>query len=297
MYYIPYNRVIFRNIITRRRTIMKKLLFSFSIVFFIFSAWGIAQDPIPYETGFEASEGFVAGGSLNGQGGWLVEPTGGDAKITDTIAQEGSQSVEMEANSQIDKQLTAGSATIVWMEGYFRGAGTTADPQFPSANEGFPASAIVFFSATNGIQCYDGDGLGLGTWINTNITTLDEGTWYKISIRQDYSSKSWRCYIDNVKSPSQDLGFRDDTVTTLSGFRNFADTVSYFDAFRVIPSKKGDANLDNKVDAADLISLLNDPDGSTFDLIQKDNADMDDSGVIDSGDFNNLIDTILNRLT
>jgi hypothetical protein len=276
---------------------MKKLLFSFCIVLILLNAWGTAQDSVPYQTGFEASQGFVAGSSLNGQGGWTVEPSGGDATITDTIAMDGSQSVELEANSQIDKALTADpSETVIWMEGFFRGAGTTADPSFPGSDV-LPASAIVFFSATNGIQCLDGDGSGLGDWINTSVTTLDEGTWYKISIRQDYTGKTWRCYIDNAKSPSQELGFRDDTVTTLNGFRNFADTISYFDTFRVIPAKKGDANADNKIDAADLISLLNDPDGSGFDLIQKDNIDMDDSGVIDSADFNSLIDKILNRVT
>ncbi|MBN1902882.1 dockerin type I repeat-containing protein [Candidatus Sumerlaeota bacterium] len=277
---------------------MKKFLFSFCIAFILINAWGAAQDSIPYQTGFEASQGFVAGNSLNGQGGWTVEPSGGDAKITDTIAMDGSQSVELEANSQIDKQLAADPTdTIIWMEGYFRGAGTTAEPQFPDAEQGFPASAIVFFSATNGIRCYDGDGAGEGSWIDTNVSTLDEGTWYKISIRQDYTAQTWRCYIDNTKSPDQELGFRDDTVTTLNGFRNFADTISYLDTFRVIPGKKGDANLDNKVDAADLITLLNDPDGSGFDLIEKDNADMDDSGAIDSTDFNAFIDKILNRTT
>jgi hypothetical protein len=291
------NRDIFRIIIIRRRTIMKKLLFSFCIAIILLNAWGIAQDPIPYTTDFEASDGFVAASSLNGLGGWTVEPSGGDAIITDTIAQEGTQSVMMEANSQIEKQLTADSSTVVWMEGYFRGAGTTADPQFPVANEGFPASAIVFFSATDGIRCYNGDGSGGGDFVDTNVSTINESTWYKISIRQDYVAQTWRCYINDTKTPDQELGFRDDSVITLGGFRNFADTVSFFDNFRVIPGKKGDVNLDNAVDAADLISLLRDPDGSTFDLIQKDNIDMDESGVIDSSDFDDLINTILNRVT
>ena len=252
-----------------------------------------AVDQIPYNTKFEASEGFVAGNTINGQNGWAVDPSGGDAKITNAMAQGGTQSVALEANSQIDKPLTAAAGdTAVWMEGYFRGAGTTAEPSFPGSDV-LPASAIVFFSATNGIQCFDGDGAGLGSWVNTSVTSLDEDSWYKITIRQDYTAKTWKCYINNVKSPDQELGFRDNEVTTLNGFRNFADTVSYLDTFRVIPAKKGDSNGDGKVDAADVISLINDPDGSGFDIIQKDNADVDSNGSIEAADLNALIDLLL----
>ncbi len=252
-----------------------------------------AADQIPYKTNFEASEGFVAGNTINGQDGWEVDPSGGDAKITDSIAQSGTQSVMLEANSQIDKPLAAAVGdTIVWMEGYFRGAGTTAEPSFPGSDV-LPASAIVFFSSTNGIQCYDGDGSGSGSWVNTSISSLDEGTWYKITIRQDYTGKTWKCYVDNAQSPDQELGFRDDTVTTLNGFRNFADTVSYLDAFRVLPGKKGDTNGDGKVDAADVITLINDPDGSGFDIIQQDNADVNGDESINATDLNALIDKLL----
>ena len=176
--------------------------------------------------------------------------------------------------------------------GYFRGEGTTADPSFPGD---IPASAIVFFSATNGIQCLNGDGSGSGSWINTTVTSINKDTWYKISIRQDYTSKKWRCYIDEAASPDQDLGFRNNEVTTLNGFRNFADTASYLDTFRVIPAIKGDANGDGKMDAADIVTLISDPTGSGFDIIQKDNADVDDNGSVEANDLTALINKILNR--
>jgi len=275
---------------------MKKVLFLVLVTFLVFSVVQ-SQDTIPYQTSFESSDGFVASQSLDGQNGWAVDPSGGDATVIDTNAQDGAQSVELGANSQIDKPLTAGGTdSVIWMEGYFQGAGTTADPSFPGSDV-LPASAIVFFSATNGIQCFDGDGAGLGSWQNTSVTTLDENTWYKISIRQDYTGKTWRCYINDTKTPASDLGFRDDSVNTLNGFRNFADTISYLDNFRVLPGKKGDANGDCQVDAADIITLLNDPSGSGFDLIQTDNADIDGNGSIDSSDFDALIDVILNRIT
>jgi hypothetical protein len=269
---------------------MKKALYCVLVTILLGSAV-FGADQIPYKTGFEASEGFVAGNTINGQDGWIVDSAGGDAKITDTMAQTGSQSVALEANSQIDKPLAAAAGdTIVWMEGYFRGAGTSEEPSFPAL---VPASAIVFFSATNGIQCLDGDGAGAGPWVNTSVTSLEEETWYKITIRQDYSAKTWKCYINDAQSPVQELGFRDDTVATLNGFRNFADTVSYLDNFRVIPAKKGDTNGDGKVDASDVITLINDPDGSGFDIIQGDNADVDSNGSIEAADLSALIDILL----
>ena len=290
------NKRISKIIFAEGELSMRKAFYCVLVTFLLGTlAWG--ADQIPYKTSFEASEGFVAGNSINGQAGWEVDPSGGDAKITDTMAQSGSQSVALEANSQIDKPLAAAAGdTAVWMEGYFRGAGTTAEPSFPGSDV-LPASAIVFFSATNGIQCFDGDGAGLGSWVNTTVTSLDEDSWYKITIRQDYTAKTWKCYINSAQSPDQELGFRDNEVTTLNGFRNFADTVSYLDNFRVIPAKKGDTNGDGKVDASDVITLINDPDGSGFDIIQGDNADVDSNGSVEAADLSALIDILLGITT
>jgi len=264
---------------------------SFIVFAILICGAALAQDAIPYKTGFEAAEGFTVGQSIGGQGGWAVLSAGADAKITDAVKQAGTQSVALEANSQIDKPLTATvEESIVWMEGYFQGAGTSADPSFPADPA---ASAIVFFSATNGIQCLDGDGAGAGAWVNTGVALVAD-TWYKISIRQDYTTKKWRCYVNDTQAPAQDLGFRD-AVTTLHGFRNFADTASWLDTFRVIPVTKGDSNSDSKVDAADVITLLNNPTGSGMDLIQKDNADVDNNGTIDAQDVTALINHILGK--
>jgi len=251
---------------------------------------GWSAESIPYQTEFEASEGFVAGNSLNGVDGWIVEGEA-DAKITDTVAQNGSQSVMLEANSQIDKALTATTEQkVIWMEGYFRGAGTTADADFPGEPE---ASAIVFFSATKGIQCLNGDGSGSGSWVDSGIS-IDDTQWYKISIRQDYTSHIWRCYVNETAAPDQDLGFRNN-IDTLKGFKNFADTVSYLDTFRVIPATKGDANGDQMVDAADVVTLVNDINGAAMGLIEKDNADVDNDGKVDQADLTALIDKILDK--
>jgi hypothetical protein len=247
----------------------------------------IAQVSIPYKTGFDDSVVFKLNETLDGKDGW----TAAGATITNAVKQAGEQSVALEANSQIDKTFSAAGETVVWMEGYFRGAGTTEIANFPTAPA---ASAIVFFSAINGIQCLDGDGIGYGPWVSTGVT-LNADNWYKITIRQDYTAKKWRCYIDDVQKPASDLGFRNNVVTELHGFRNFADTVSWLDTFRVLPAKKGDSNTDGKVDAADVISLVNDPNGTNMDIIQKDNADMDNNGFIEAPDLTILINNILGK--
>ena len=267
---------------------MKKTLCVIAtVIVLVMPISGMAE--LPYQTGFEAAEGFVLNQSINGVDGWQ---TIGDAAatITDAQAQGGAQSVSLEPNSQIDKPLSAAPAeSIIWMEGYFRGEGTTAEASFPPSSE-LPASAIVFFKKT-GIQCYNGD---TSSWEDTGVTP-DPDNWIKISVRQDYTSKKWRCYINNAPAPDKELGFRDAEVTTLNGFRNFADTQSWFDTFRVIAVIKGDANSDSKVDAADIVALVNDLDGSELDLIQQDNADIDNNGSIDAADLTSLINKILGR--
>lgn len=267
---------------------MKKLSVLALIV--LTCAVAMAQNAIPYKTGFDVADGWVNDKSINDYDGWAVLSQGADAKITNTFKQAGDQSVALEANSQIDKPLSAKPAeTIVWMEGYFSGEGTDAEPSFPADPA---ASAIVFFSKTNGIQCLNGNGSGGGSWVATGVSLVKD-QWYKISIRQDYTAKTWKCFVDGVQTPAQDLGFRDN-VTTLHGFRNFADTPSWLDTFRVIPVSKGDANMDSKIDAADVVTLVSDPNGSGItDLIQKDNADVDGSGAISNADLTALVNKIL----
>ena len=266
-----------------------KCTLSLMLFIVLLGTTALAADSIPYETGFEASEGFTAGQSIDGQNGWQVLSTGADATvIDDAAAQEGGQSVSLEANSQIDKPLTAGAEdSIIWMEGYFKGSGTSAEPDFPDTPA---ASAIVFFGS-DGIKCYNGDQPAETAWEEAGVSPQSD-SWIKISIRQNYTTKKWRCYIDESPAPDKDLGFRDD-VASLNGFRNFADTASFLDAFRVIPAKKGDANADGKVDAADIVTLINDPSGSAMGLIEKDNADVDDDGGIDADDLDSLISQMI----
>lgn len=269
---------------------MKKLVFLMTVLLLAGSVFG--QASIPYSTSFEALEGFTAGQSINGVDGWAVISEGDpDALISDAAAQSGSQSVALEANSTIDKPLTS-TASAIWMEGYFRGEGTTAEPSFPAAPL---ASAIVFFSQSNGIQCLNGDGTGgVVSWENTSVASLNPAEWYKITIRQDYTAKTWRCWINNSATPDMDLGFRD-SIDSLNGFRNYADTASWLDTFRVIPAIGGDANADGIADVSDVITLVNDPDGAGLGVIGFNNADMDGNDTVDSTDLADIVDKILAR--
>ncbi|HPB31669.1 MAG TPA: hypothetical protein PLB62_09455 [Candidatus Sumerlaeota bacterium] len=269
---------------------IKRLTIASVVMLFAFGA--IAQVPVPYITGFEASDGFIAGQTINGVDGWAVVSEGTpDAKVTNAVAQSGTLSVALEANCTIDKKLTAVGKTKVWMEGYFRGSGTTAAPSFPATPA---ASAIVFFSATDGIMCLNGNKSGgVTSWEKANVA-LDPAQWYKITILQDYSAKTWRCWVNDVAAPDMDLGFRD-SIDSLSGFRNYADTESWLDTFCVIPAAMGDSNADGRVDVSDVVTIVNDPDGTAFGVIQFKNTDVDDNASIDGDDLNGVVAIILSR--
>ena len=51
------------------------------------------------------------------------------------------------------------------------------------------------------------------------------------------------------------------------------------------------------MDASDVITLINDPDGSGFDIIQGDNADVDSNGSVEAADLSALIDILLGITT
>ncbi len=245
----------------------------------------ICGQTIPYTTGFE-SPTFTEG-TLDAQDGWSVDE--GTAIVQSTKQYAGSQAVEMAEESTVSKSLDGSGHTVVWAQGYYSGDGISGSADVPTTPS---SSAIVFFSADNGIQCYDGDGSGGGSFVNTGVM-LSAATWHKISIKFDYGSYTWDCYIgDTLEAGS--LGFKD-TVAQFNGFMNFSKVQSFLDNFMVVPSMKGDANLDGLIDIVDVIILVNHVQGTTIqtDPIMLDNMDMDSDGVVTGSDITLVVDTIL----
>ena len=95
---------------------------------------------------------------------------------------------------------------------------------------------------------------------------------------------------------ASNLGFKD-TVPQFNGFMDMSKNESYLDLFKVLPSLKGDANLDGSVDVVDVIVLINHLNNNPqqTDPIVKDNMDIDNSGTITSDDLTELVDLILGK--
>jgi hypothetical protein len=247
---------------------------------------GLCVD-LPYQTGFEPPT-FTAG-SLDAQDGWSV--TEGTATVQTTKKYEGTQAVEMAAESTAQRALDGSGISVVWAQGYYSGDGISGTPEVPASP---PATAIVFFSADNGIQCYDGDGTGSGSFVNTGVS-LSSSVWRKISVKFDFSSQTWECYIDDALEASA-MGFKDN-VAQFNGFMNFSKVQSYLDNFMVMPSLKGDATLDGAVDIVDVVVTVNHLQGAPTqtDPIVLDNMDVTNDGNIMSDDVTGIVDIILGK--
>lgn len=219
---------------------------------------------VSYETSFEEAEGFTAGtftvtdSAVQVGPDWMlsageavVEPSGGAASTTQFITLRNGATIDKDFGT--DFQMTPADGIII--EGYYKGAGSALDLNSAAYPADTDASAIVHFSAENGVQVLDGDKSGGGTAMDTGIA-LGPGqadTWMKVSVALDFINQEWSLFVDE-EPVRTGLGFRD-TVPTLRGFRNLAGTDSGFDDFRVVLPLKGDSNGDGVIDAADVVRL------------------------------------------
>ncbi len=224
-------------------------------------AMGAAVSALPvYESSFESGEGFSVGDFPTTVDRWTVEEA--PVSVEGSGAQVGSQFVRLGSGAILDFSLT-GSDTeaagdVVWVEGYFRGAGSDTT----LANANYPltaASAIVHFSSANGIEVWDGSQVqgSEPTSLGVALGTDNQDTWFKITIQLTFGAESgWEIWVNDEKKNSEVLGFRDNTVTSLNGFKNLAQGGADFDGFRIVAQIAGDANGDGAVDAADITRLI-----------------------------------------
>ncbi|MBI1292196.1 hypothetical protein GC173_13290 [bacterium] len=264
-----------------------------------------AQAALPvYTADFDAAP-YTVNGSINGVQGWSV--LNSEAKVVSGSGARGSaQFVELSAGAEVDLDLTTvgqlNGANTVWVEGYFRGAGS--DTTLADARASYPstaASAIVHFSSANGIEFLNGDragGDGTVTASNVALGAANANNWYKITIQLNFATSSWSVWVNNV-SRGTNLGFKSSGVTKLNGFKNLAQNQAFFDAFRVVLPIAGDANGDQKKDSADVATLLliasQVPGDASYDVITRTNGDVaapSASLTIDNTDVQTLIDQI-----
>ncbi|MBI5154502.1 hypothetical protein HZA57_04620 [Candidatus Poribacteria bacterium] len=255
-----------------------------------------------YTTGFEAVDGFAAqvyNAPATLGDGW--ELTAGTAEVkSDLNPVEGSQVVVLSSGAQFERSFADAfqpediPAEGVFVEGYFRGEGSTLELKDAFYPPSEPASALLHFSSAKGVQALDGNGDGSeGTIITTDVPlgAAHAATWYRVTVYMQFgATKKWDLYVDGVKKASE-LGFRDN-VTTLSGFRNLAETPSAFDSFRVVFPLIGDANGDSAIDSADVVTTVEYEVNGTSDPIRARNADIDGDGTIEIEDWMTLANRI-----
>jgi len=248
---------------------------------------GASASTVVYQTGFETSDnaGFVSGATIASVDSWSV--LAGDAKIGTTTVQAGSQAVELAANTVIDRNISSASS-VVWVQGWFRGAGSAGSPNFPASPA---ASAIVFFGSTD-IQALNGNGSGGGTFSGTGVA-LSAAAFTKVALRLDYQARDYDVYVNDALELTG-MGFRDN-VAQLNGFQNLASEASFFDTFSVIARAQYDANGDRSINVADLVTIVNEitTPGTITNPIWRDNADGNGDNAINATDRGALVNQIL----
>ncbi len=142
----------------------------------------------PVSTGFEVSEGYVAG-PLGGQQGWLTTNT---VEVQANVKHLGEQAVELTSQSEALYSVTAPADKKVWIEAFCKTTPTTEYPTLPAPKG---VSCVLFFhaDADKGITCLDGDGLGGGTWVYTQIQATE---WTRIRVLQNYETHEWDLYVN-----------------------------------------------------------------------------------------------------
>lgn len=145
------------------------------------------------------------------QGGWS-----GAGAIQTAVVFSGEKALQINPDGQVDR-LLAGSDQVIYLEGYYRAE--NLDGEVPDFGTLQPASSVLVFMTTPGIVALNGDGGGSGSWVFTGVS-LSPGSFYRITLRQDYGSQTWDLFVDGDPiAKLSGLGFKDNTVAVLSGMR------------------------------------------------------------------------------
>ena len=163
---------------------------------------------LPYETGFEVTNGFIPGG-LHNQQGWITFPAD-DMTIQSSMVRSGCQSASGQGLSSFAMHGLASTAAVVSAEAWIYWSSTQS---LPPTNLPLGATTLVSFDASQGVVAFNGDGLGGGSWIGSSNTLL-VNQWVGLKIEQNYTNRTWRLWVNGVEKLSG-LGFKDNTPARL----------------------------------------------------------------------------------
>lgn len=163
---------------------------------------------LPFETGFEATNGFVSG-SLNGQQGWMTFPAN-EMLVQSYMTHSGAQAVSGQGLSSLSAHGLASTAAVVTAEAWVY---WNATQSLPPTNLPSETTTLVSFDATQGVVAFNGDGQGGGSWVTASNTLLI-AQWVDLKIEQNYTNRTWRLWVNGVEKLSG-LGFKDNTPARL----------------------------------------------------------------------------------
>jgi len=182
-----------------------------------------------YSTGFEPSEGFSVGDlTVAGQNGWSDVSGAAPSRIVGATRFAGLQSLEVAADGRVYRDIPS-PASLLYVDGWYRAPTSDSYPTLANLPE---LSVYFLFHETDGLVGLDGDGGGGGNFLTGSIPVPQD--FIRLTICVDFSAQTWDLYVDEQLA-FNDLGFKDNTVTQLSGFQvdSSMDNPGYLDDFTV----------------------------------------------------------------
>jgi hypothetical protein len=199
---------------------------------------------------------------------WARLGTAGSAVVEQPIGRSLDAAV-LDEGALVQRPFAAFDTEVIYLESWQDGPGadhTLSAASYPSASEGLSVSALVHFSASNGIELLNGDGAGGGV-IRTTGQSVGNGR-QRITLRLDYGAKQWECWLAEDRSSGAPLGFRDNAAEP-TAFTMLAASPERTEGLRIVRHLAGDANVDGIIDAADIITAekFASYDAATYDVI------------------------------
>ena len=232
---------------------------------------GIATNT--WNTGFEAAEGYAAGG-LNGQDGWTAST---NVAVVDTLSHSGAHSVLLPGNGNTNSPL--------FMSGNIgaNGRDLTWITLYSDLHQGFPRKAVtsetwavIMYVRHNRVYAYDG--VEAGWKRSARIPALSNG-WARFDIGMDFAAKEYLVCV-NSNLALRNVRFKTADLRNLSGFKVTGSALSSNADSRVddvrIASEEPAAELDYDNDGwNNAVEYAFGSDPYTYDLY----ADPDNDGL------------------
>jgi Bacterial Ig domain len=212
-----------------------------------------AGQNLPYTTGFETADAYIAG-SVDSQNSWKV--TQGSASITTAFAHIGTQSLSLDGGASPAIAALAfsqlPSETVEFCDFY---ATPAVDASVANSTLFTVEGAQFAFAQVNGVgvlQVFYGDGMGGGDWVPTDITIAlnpvsQSASWVRLTVRLNFANLSWDLYLNGTVAASG-IPFVGNSATYLSKFtiQGDASVQSWVDDLFVGPTNPlfTDANND-----------------------------------------------------